>query len=43
MPKYDFKTLLVDLDLKLGERYKLENVISLEIDSLASASVDTTN
>ena len=43
MPKDDFKTLLVDFDLKWGERYKLENAITFEIDSLASVSVDTSN
>ena len=29
MPKDDFKTLLVDFDLKWGERYKLEKAIAL--------------
>ena len=43
MPKDDFKTLLVDFDLKWGERYKLEKAIALEIDSLVSESVATTN
>ena len=43
MPKDDFKTLLVDFDLKWGERYKLEKAIALEIANLASVSVDTTN
>ena len=43
MPKDDFKNLLVDFDLKWGERYKLEKAIALEIDSLVSESVATTN
>ena len=43
MPKDDFKTLLVDFDLKWGARYKLEKAIALEIDSLSSVSVDTNN